>query len=86
MGYSLKSLNLGLSPSTFTCVHVEDGEAEGGREIADESKDDNWPVAGVHVSLNEQGAQEHGACKSFKYFQSKLTTSRQQHITNMNLI
>ena len=51
------------SESLFTCVHVQYGEAEGGGEVADQGKDDNRPVARVHVPRDEQGAQEHATCK-----------------------
>ena len=29
----------------LTSVHVEDGEAEGGREVSNQGEHHNWPVA-----------------------------------------
>ena len=46
---------------SYTCVHVEDGEAEGGREVADQGEHHDWPVARVDVTRDEQGAHEHQA-------------------------
>jgi len=37
----------------LSCVHVEDSEAESSREVSDQSKDDNWPVAGEYVTRDE---------------------------------
>ena len=44
-----------------TCVHVEDSETHGGTEISDESQDDNGPVGGIFISLNEEREEEHDA-------------------------
>jgi len=48
----------------FTCVHVEDGEAERCREVADQGEHDDGPVARVHATLDEQSAEKHHACDS----------------------
>ena len=45
----------------ITCVHVEDGKAQGGGEVANQSQHHDGPVGGIFVSLNEEREEEHDA-------------------------
>ena len=45
--------------SSFTCVHIEDGEAHGGAKVSNQGQNHNWPVGGIVIPLNEKGYKEH---------------------------